>query len=78
MQVRENPVPLAAQNKPKITGMRSRGVILFVHEEVRDANFVPQTPAISNSPLNRNTEWLVNPSHPRKCAPEVDMFTLKS
>ena len=39
MQVRANPVPLAAQNEPKITGMRSRGVILLVHDESSRCKF---------------------------------------
>ena len=39
MQVRANPVPLAAQNKPKITGMRCRGVILLMHDESSRCKF---------------------------------------
>ena len=58
-------IPLSTS--PKITGVKSRGVILSVCDE-----------SSLELPSNRNTVWLLNQSRPRKCAPEVDMFTLKS
>ena len=70
MQVRANPVPLAAQNKPKTTGTRSRGVILLVHDESSRCNFC--TANSNNLKLSIQQEHDVAcPGHPRQGAPEV-------